>query len=253
MGGLNTSVDPAEENIMDIQTTKSSQQPSEKTSYAHFGATVFIALVGLATLVMCITLVVHSGTSTHAHNRVLVDAHSAPVTCAKPDNVVFTGFKAFMSLTFADLANLNSVHFAVELPSGEKANVAMRATSNAVLTEKTITVSAGSSKLVVNKGGEALEGKYFDADQCKGGCPWVLSWNIAFEMKANDAARRKSDKDGLFAFGGENVTRGNLKNLVIDKPSPITVALARKSDKDGMFAFGGENVTRGNLKNLVVD
>merc|ERR1719311_447386 len=57
----------------------------------------------------------------------------------------------------------------------------------------------------------------------------------------------------MFAFGGENVTRGNLKNLVVDKPSPITVALAQKSDKDGLFAFGGENVTRGNLKNLVVD
>jgi hypothetical protein len=40
---------------------------------------------------------------------------------------------------------------------------------------------------------------------------------------------------------------------VTDKPSPITVALAQKSDKDGMFAFGGENVTRGNLKNLVTD
>ena len=67
------------------------------------------------------------------------------------------------------------------------------------------------------------------------------------------ALAQKSDKDGLFAFGGENVTRGNLKNLVVDKPSPITVALAQKSDKDGLFAFGGENVTRGNLKNLVVD
>jgi hypothetical protein len=30
----------------------------------------------------------------------------------------------------------------------------------------------------------------------------------------------------MFAFGGENVTRGNLKNLVTDKPSPITVSLA---------------------------
>merc|ERR1712028_280059 len=59
----------------------------------------------------------------------------------------------------------------------------------------------------------------------------------------------------MFAFGGENVTRGNLKNLIVDKPSPITVALAqvKKSDSDGMFAFGGENVTRGNLKNLIVD
>merc|ERR1711988_519153 len=223
MGGLNTSVDPAEENIMDIQTTKSSQQTSEKTSYAHFGATVFIALVGLAILVMCITLVVQIGASTHAHNRVLVDAHNTPVTCAKPDNVLYTGFKAFMSLTFAELANLNSVHFAVELPGGEKANVAMRATSNAVLTDKTITVSAGSSKLVVDKGaeGKALEAKYFDADQCKGGCPWVLSWNIAFEMKANDAARRGND----FALMDNNVTIAHLKNLVIDKPAPITTKL----------------------------
>merc|ERR1712196_728835 len=160
-------IDHSGENIMDIQTTKSSQQTSEKTSYAHFGATVFNALVVLAILVICVTLVVQTGASTHAHNRVLVDAHNAPVTCAKPDNVVVTGFKAFMSLTFAELANLNSVHFAVELPGGEKANVAMQATSNAVLTDKTITVSAGSSKLVVDKGaeGQALEAKYFDADQ----------------------------------------------------------------------------------------
>jgi len=208
---------------MDIQTTKSSEQTSEKTSYAHFGATVFNALVGLAILVICVTLVVQTGASTHAHNRVLVDAHNAPVTCAKPDNVVVTGFKAFMSLTFADLANLNSVHFAVELPGGEKANVAMQATSNAVLTDKSITVSAGSSKLVVNKADN--EGKYFDVDQCKGGCPWVLSWNIAFEMKANDAARRKGDGDNMFAFDGSNVTRGHLKNLVTDKPAPITTKL----------------------------
>merc|ERR1712046_533684 len=214
-----------ERNIMDIQTTKSSQQTSEKTSYAHFGTTVFNALVGLAILGMCITMVMQIGANTHAHNRVLVDAHNAPVTCAKPDNTVYTGFKAFMSLTFAELANLNSVHFAVELPGGEKANVAMQATSTAVLTEKTITVSAGSSKLVVNKGGEALEAKYFDADQCKGGCPWVLSWNIAFEMKANDAARRKSDGTILSSLLGENVTLGALKNLVTDKPAPITTKL----------------------------
>merc|ERR1711988_93036 len=229
------------ENIMDIQTTKSSEQTSEKTSYAHFGATVFNALVGLAILVICITLVVQTGASTHAHNRVLVDAHNAPVTCAKPDNVVFTGFKRFMSLTFADLANLNSVHFAVELPGGEKANVAMQATSNAVLTEKTITVSAGSSKLVVNKGGEALEAKYFDADQCKGGCPWVLSWNIAFEMKANDAARRKG---ASFALMENNVSTAMLKNLVTDKPAPITTKLAQAKDgKGASFALMENNVS----------
>ena len=50
-----------------------------------------------------------------------------------------------------------------------------------------------------------------------------------------------------------NVTRGNLKNLVTDKPAPITVALAQKSDSDGLFKLMDANVTRGNLKNLVTD
>jgi len=50
-----------------------------------------------------------------------------------------------------------------------------------------------------------------------------------------------------------NVTRGNLKNLVTDKPSPITVGLAQKSDADGLFKLMDANVTRGNLKNLVTD
>ena len=36
----------------------------------------------------------------------------------------------------------------------------------------------------------------------------------------------KSDADGLFKLMDANVTRGNLKNLVTDKPSPITVGLA---------------------------
>jgi hypothetical protein len=38
---------------------------------------------------------------------------------------------------------------------------------------------------------------------------------------------QKSDSDGLFSLLGENVTRGNLKNLITDKPSPITIALAQ--------------------------
>merc|ERR1711865_226579 len=33
----------------------------------------------------------------------------------------------------------------------------------------------------------------------------------------------KSDADGLFKLMDANVTRGNLKNLVTDKPSPITI------------------------------
>merc|ERR1711988_1174271 len=211
--------------IMQVETSKASETQAQQTSYVQIAITAFVALIGLATFVMLIVLVVQSGDSTHAQNRVLVDSRNAPVTCAKPDNVLYTGFKNFMSLTFADLANLNSVHFAVELPGGEKANVAMQATSSAVLTDKTITVSAGSSKLVVNKGGDALEAKYFDADQCKGGCPWVLSWNIAFEMKANDAARRKSDSDNISTLWDSNVTVGHLKNLVTDKPAPITLKL----------------------------
>jgi len=44
-----------------------------------------------------------------------------------------------------------------------------------------------------------------------------------------------------------------LKNLVTDKPSPITVGLAQKSDADGLFKLMDANVTRGNLKNLVTD
>jgi len=50
-----------------------------------------------------------------------------------------------------------------------------------------------------------------------------------------------------------NVTRGNLKNLLTDKPSPITVGLAQKSDADGLFKLMDANVTRGNLKNLLTD
>ena len=50
-----------------------------------------------------------------------------------------------------------------------------------------------------------------------------------------------------------NVTRGNLKNLVTDKPAPITVALAQKSDTDGLFKLMDANVTRGALKNLMTD
>merc|ERR1712226_657123 len=40
------------------------------------------------------------------------------------------------------------------------------------------------------------------------------------------ALAQKSDADGLFKLMDANVTRGNLKNLVTDKPAPITVALA---------------------------
>ena len=61
----------------------------------------------------------------------------------------------------------------------------------------------------------------------------------------------KSDADGLFKLMDANVTRGNLKNLVTDKPSPITVGLAQKSDADNLSTLFDSNVTRGALKYLV--
>merc|ERR1712057_74389 len=64
---------------------------------------------------------------------------------------------------------------------------------------------------------------------------------------------KKSDADGLFKLMDANVTRGNLKNLVTDKPSPITVGLAQKSDADNLSTLFDHNVTRGALKNLVTD
>merc|ERR1712159_690086 len=53
-----------------------------------------------------------------------------------------------------------------------------------------------------------------------------------------------------------NVTIGALKNLVTDKPAPITTKLAQmkgKKDSDGAFALMENNVTIGALKNLVTD
>jgi len=64
---------------------------------------------------------------------------------------------------------------------------------------------------------------------------------------------QKSDADNLSSLLGENITRGALKNLVTDKPAPITVKLAQKSDADNLSSLLGENITRGALKNLVTD
>ena len=53
-----------------------------------------------------------------------------------------------------------------------------------------------------------------------------------------------------------NVTVGELKNLVTDKPAPITTKLAQhksKNDAKGVFALMENNVTVGELKNLVTD
>ena len=60
------------------------------------------------------------------------------------------------------------------------------------------------------------------------------------------------------------MTRGALKNLVTDKPSPITTELAQKpaaesliqiekDDTENLSVLFDHNVTRGALKNLVTD
>jgi len=74
---------------------------------------------------------------------------------------------------------------------------------------------------------------------------------IALALVASVAA--KSDGDNLSILFDSNVTRGALKNLVTDKPAPITVKLAQKSDADNMAIVFDSNVTRGALKNLVTD
>jgi len=44
-----------------------------------------------------------------------------------------------------------------------------------------------------------------------------------------------------------------MKNLVTDKPAPITVALAQKGDKDTVFQVFGANFSKASMKNLVTD
>lgn len=51
-----------------------------------------------------------------------------------------------------------------------------------------------------------------------------------------------------------NVSKGALKALVTDKPSPITVKLAQtKKDSDAVFSLMDSNVSKGALKALVTD
>jgi len=51
-----------------------------------------------------------------------------------------------------------------------------------------------------------------------------------------------------------NVTKGQMKNLITDKPSPITVKLAQMwGDKDNVFKLMDSNVTKGQMKNLITD
>jgi hypothetical protein len=52
---------------------------------------------------------------------------------------------------------------------------------------------------------------------------------------------------------GANFSKGSLKNLVTDKPAPITVALAQKGDADTVFQVFGANFSKASMKNLVTD
>ena len=44
-----------------------------------------------------------------------------------------------------------------------------------------------------------------------------------------------------------------MKNLITDKPAPITVALAQKGDSSTVFQFAGANFSKGAMKNLITD
>lgn len=45
-----------------------------------------------------------------------------------------------------------------------------------------------------------------------------------------------------------------MKNLITDKPAPITVKLAQiNGDADNVFKLMDENVTKGQMKNLITD
>merc|ERR1712032_578065 len=55
----------------------------------------------------------------------------------------------------------------------------------------------------------------------------------------------------MTALMDNNVTIAHLKNLVIDKPAPITTKLAQTHGND--FALMDNNVTTAHLKNLVID
>jgi len=53
-----------------------------------------------------------------------------------------------------------------------------------------------------------------------------------------------------------NVSKGAMKNLITDRPSPITVKLAQqkgKKDSDAVFSLMDNNVSKGAMKNLITD
>ena len=71
-------------------------------------------------------------------------------------------------------------------------------------------------------------------------------------VESNFVLLDKSDSDNVFKLMDANVTRGQMKNLLTDKPAPITVKLAQK-DSDNVFKLMDANVTKGQMKNLLTD
>merc|ERR1712086_1040675 len=62
------------------------------------------------------------------------------------------------------------------------------------------------------------------------------------------------DADNVFKLMDSNVTKGQMKNLITDKPAPITVKLAQTGgDGDNVFQLMDSNVTKGQMKNLITD
>lgn len=45
-------------------------------------------------------------------------------------------------------------------------------------------------------------------------------------------AQTEGDGDNVFKLMDSNVTKGQMKNLITDKPAPITVKLAQKGSED---------------------
>jgi hypothetical protein len=75
--------------------------------------------------------------------------------------------------------------------------------------------------------------------------------NLVIDKPAPITVKLAQTSGNDFALMDNNVTIGHLKNLVIDKPAPITVKLAQTSGND--FALMDNNVTTAHLKNLVID
>jgi hypothetical protein len=69
-------------------------------------------------------------------------------------------------------------------------------------------------------------------------------------------ATPKAASDQVGKLNGMNVTKDNLKNLVVDKSQPITdsfVLLEESGDKDNVFKLMDANVSKGQMKNLITD